>query len=504
MGFTKNKGLSVIIALMILTVFSVVAFVLPVNHSIVFGMGYCFAIFATLFLLSVILITLNKPNLNDKFHGFPIVYLAWSYFVAQLGLSAVQMINYEFPYFYAIIADVGLAVIYTSITIITYAAKNEIVRVEEKVAEKVFYIKNLQADIELLNSSDARLSKALKNLAETVRFSDPMSHSQLDSIENMIINKYNLLQENIEDVDTALSLCDEMQKLFAQRNKKCKILKNVPEKNHETDNSGIKIVAIGFGALNIFIIAVLVLFFIIIPNSQYNEALTLFNSKEYEQAIAAFEQLGNYKDSKFKIDEAQEALLEESYIAAEDCYKNQQYVEAIKLYEQLDDYKDSKDKIEHIYNMFATGGKIYFGEYKDKPVSWNILHTDKEKMLLVTEYPVETLAFNNELKNITWETSSIREWLNDDFLNEFSDEQKNRILVSVSKDVNDKVFLLSQEEYEQYSSAAYTEQISDWWLRTKTDAGMMFVNGENGELNTYGEGVVHAMGVRPCVWIALK
>jgi hypothetical protein len=42
-----------------------------------------------------------------------------------------------------------------------------------------------------------------------------------------MLNKLNLLQENITDVDVALPLCDEMQKLFAERNKKCKLLKNV-------------------------------------------------------------------------------------------------------------------------------------------------------------------------------------------------------------------------------------------------------------------------------------
>ncbi len=504
MGFTKNKGWSVVIALIALIVFSVVAFVLPVKHSILFWMGYSFTVFATLFLLAVILITLNKPSVNDKFHGLPVANLAWTYFVLQLGLSVWQMTNFEFPYFYAIIADTILAAIFIILTILTYAASNEITRVEEKVAEKVFYIKSLQGDIELLTSSDARLSKVLKDLSETVRFSDPMSHSQLASIENMIINKFNLLQENINDVDAALPLCDEMQKLFAERNKKCKLLKNVPEPKPETDNSGIKIVAIGFGVANVLVVFLLVLCFVIVPNVKYNEAVALFDNAAYEQAIIAFEELGNYKDSLSKIDEAKEALLEERYIVAEECYKNQRYVEAIRIFEELGDYRDSKSRIEHIYNMFATGGEVYFGVYEGDPIPWKILHTDKDKMLLITKYPVENLAYHDELKNITWETSSIREWLNDDFLKEFSNDQENRILMGVSKEIHDHVFLISQEEYEQYSTAAFSESISDWWTRTKTDAGMMFVSGETGELNTYGQGVVHALGVRPCVWVTLR
>ena len=40
-------------------------------------------------------------------------------------------------------------------------------------------------------------------------------------------------------------------------------------------------------------------------------------------------------------------------------------------------------------------------------------------------------------------------------------------------------------------------------IRTKTPAGMMFVN-KDGEINENGEIVVRAMGVRPCVWINLR
>lgn len=503
MGFTKNKGWSVVIALIALIAFSVVTFLLPVKRSVLFWMGYSFTVFATLFLLAVILITLNKPSLNDKFHGLPILNLAWIYFVLQLSLSIWQMTHFYLPYFYAVTADAVLAAVFIIFTILTYAAGNEIRRVEEKAAENVFYIKSLQGDIELLESSDLRLSKAIKDLAETVRFSDPMGHSQLASIENMIMNKIQLLQENINDVDAALSLCNEMQSLFAERNKKCKLLKGVPEPKSEADNSGITIIAIAFGVVNALVVFLLVLCFVIVPNAKYNEAAILLDNAQYEQAIVAFEDLGNYKDSLLKIDIAKESLLEERYILAETCYKNQQYVEAIQIFEELGDYKDSKDRIEHIYNMFATGGQIYFGVYESKPIPWKILHTDKDKMLLITEYPIENLAFNNETKNITWETSSIRVWLNDDFLKDFSGEQRNRILVAAENNLNDNIFLLSLEDYDQYSYAGVYETISDWWLRTKTDAGMMFVYGENGEVNTYGESVIRAKGVRPCVWIDL-
>ena len=44
----------------------------------------------------------------------------------------------------------------------------------------------------------------------------------------------------------------------------------------------------------------------------------------------------------------------------------------------------------------------------------------------------------------------------------------------------------------------------DWWLRTKTPAGMKYVYAGSEDINHTGESVVRALGVRPCVWISLK
>ena len=123
-------------------------------------------------------------------------------------------------------------------------------------------------------------------------------------------------------------------------------------------------------------------------------------------------------------------------------------------------------------------------------------------MLLIAHNPVEVLAFNDELKNITYETSTIRNWLNEDFLEEFSDDQRSRIIKS-DEGLNDDMFLLTEDQYNEYSENLSLNTYHDWWLRTKTDAGMMYVYGENSEVNTYGESVVRNMGVRPCVWISL-
>ncbi|MBO4897117.1 MAG: hypothetical protein J5590_02310 [Clostridia bacterium] len=503
MGFTRNKAWSIVIALIALILLNVVAFILPVYHGIHFWMGYSFAVFANIVLVVTAVVTLNKPNISKTFLGLPALSVVWIYFAIQTGLSIWQMTSFDFPYFAGVIINSALAAFVIITLILTNMGVKEIEKVDEKTAEKVFYIKNLKTDIELTETDNPDVSAKLKDLKDTVRFSDPMSHSQLTPLENKITNKFNILKENIDNPSIALTLCDEMQKLLSERNKKCRLLKGVPEPAAEKDNSGINILSAALAVLGFAAIFIFLLTFIIIPNGKYNAANALYQNEKYEEALFAFENLGNYKDSKAKVDLIKEKLYEDKYIQAENCYKTQDYVEAMRLYSELGDYKDSKDRIEQIYNKFAGGGEVYFGVYEGAPVAWKILKTEESRMLLITQDPVETLAFNDELKNIAYETSTVRNWLNDDFLSEFSDDQRSRIIKS-DDGLNDDIFLLTEEQYNEYSENLDLTTYNDWWLRTKTDAGMMYVYGESGDVDTYGESVVRNMGVRPCVWISLR
>ena len=87
-------------------------------------------------------------------------------------------------------------------------------------------------------------------------------------------------------------------------------------------------------------------------------------------------------------------------------------------------------------------------------------------------------------------------------MEEFSIEQRGRIIKNVDEQ-NDDIFLLTKEQLKKYGNVPLNTH-GDWWLRDKTDAGMMFVYGEDETVNETGESVVRVMGVRPCVWISLK
>lgn len=198
-------------------------------------------------------------------------------------------------------------------------------------------------------------------------------------------------------------------------------------------------------------------------------------------------------------------------------------IEGLKRFVRVDEYMEvidsqvteSQNKTSDIYK----GQIITFGNYE-----WRVLTVDKNKALLVTKDVITKKAYNEEFKEITWEDCTLRQWLNSEFLNAFSTDEKGKIIdtsivnknnptysTSGGNDTKDKVFLLSIEEASVYFSsdedrmAEYHGDNEWWWLRspgsTMKDAAFVFYDGsisDNGDFvfNNY-------YGVRPALWITI-
>ncbi len=144
------------------------------------------------------------------------------------------------------------------------------------------------------------------------------------------------------------------------------------------------------------------------------------------------------------------------------------------------------------------------------------------------------MPFHDDNCIITWENSSVRSWLNSDFLNEaFSDYEKNMILSAeisnppnpeyltyCGNDTVDKIFLLNVQEISDYFPSEYERRaIATQYAKDKE----LFVNGEgysnwltrsqgsypistcyvhcNGVINIIGSMSVFEEGIRPAMWI---
>ena len=192
----------------------------------------------------------------------------------------------------------------------------------------------------------------------------------------------------------------------------------------------------------------------------------------------------------------------------------------------------------------ATAEKtISFGSYQGEAIEWIVLDTKGEELFLLSKYALDFQPYNTAKENVTWETCSLREWLNNNFYDEaFSSDEKERIYkikvhtgdnskygTSGGNDTEDKLFLINTNEYESLREAdkkcymteyakqrthnndpEWYEQIINkfggacgWWLLSPgynsscavcvTGSGSVIPDGRRVQDNN--------VGIRPAMWI---
>lgn len=218
----STKGYAILGTLFVLV--SVIAFAVPTMKTATFWIAYVFTVAAFAAQIVIWKTALGKDKaLKSKFLGFPVIHIGIAYLIIQIAAFAVFMFVPTLSAWSAIVVCSVIAGISAVCMISAEAGRNEIERVEAKVQTKVFYIRELQADIELLadNESDADVKTALTQLAERIRFSDPMSNVQLADLENKISTKV----AELKTASSKLEIIPELNSLLDERNKKCKIIK---------------------------------------------------------------------------------------------------------------------------------------------------------------------------------------------------------------------------------------------------------------------------------------
>lgn len=100
----------------------------------------------------------------------------------------------------------------------------------------------------------------------------------------------------------------------------------------------IMIAVISVAIIFAVIATIVVLDVVIIPGSKYSKAIALMEDEKFDEAIAIFEALDDYKDS-------QEKSTECKYRSAVALMRHKKYDEAIAIFQALYGYKDSADRI---------------------------------------------------------------------------------------------------------------------------------------------------------------
>ena len=95
-----------------------------------------------------------------------------------------------------------------------------------------------------------------------------------------------------------------------------------------------------------------------------------------------------------------------------------------------------------VYNKseYKVGKTIEFGNYPqdkdgtEKPIEWIVMKKEGNQVLLLSKYVLDAKPYNKELEDVTWETSDIRQWLNNEFYTTaFNKAEKAKIQTSLIK-----------------------------------------------------------------------
>lgn len=220
----KNKGMAYAVLAIAFVLFNVIAFAVPTAKTSTFWIAYVFAAVAFVSQIAIWKFAFKGADtLKSKFLGIPLISVGITYLIIQLIAFAIFMAFPIAPTWIAIVVCALILGISTICLIGTETGRKEINRVEEKVEKKVFYIKSLQVDIEMLASdeTDAVTKAALTKLAEKIRFSDPMSSEVLEELEAEIAAKV----KELKTAENKVEIIKVLDSLLTERNKKAKLLK---------------------------------------------------------------------------------------------------------------------------------------------------------------------------------------------------------------------------------------------------------------------------------------
>ena len=224
------------------------------------------------------------------------------------------------------------------------------------------------------------------------------------------------------------------------------------------------------------------------------------------------------------------------------CKEAREWGNAEAAFELAEDYQDAADQLQsirqiqnQIQNLSDTkiGDSFFFGSYEQdndlsngkEPIEWIVLFQEDNRLMAISKYALDSQPFNTVSTDVTWESCTLREWLNEEFLNNaFSQEDQSLIpeaFVRANPNTTDQVFLLNEYEsltmrflgsdYFQSTACiptAYaitqgcltsTSGGCKWWLRpdgeTTNHNGFTPAAGKQPDVSFVGG------GVRPSIWI---
>ncbi len=215
--------------LIVLAVFILVAFFIPFVRNAVFWVALGFGAFAILIQLFVADSAFHDmTSATRNYYGFPVARIGLVYMLAQIALSFASMafaavipVKYEILLFLLVFATAAVGYLGAD------TMRGEIERMDSKLSVETSRIRKLRAATAPLaeRCQDEAARKAVWEVADAFRFSDPVSSKATieieDDLENAVAGlRFQITKGRTEEI---VNTCRDISALLQERNELCKL-----------------------------------------------------------------------------------------------------------------------------------------------------------------------------------------------------------------------------------------------------------------------------------------
>lgn len=285
-------------------------------------------------------------------------------------------------------------------------------------------------------------------------------------------------------------------------------------------------------------------------DEMYYSAKEKMDAGRYEKAIEEFKSISDWRDSAELISICQQKDGEKT-IALKKRRKKVYILAAVAALaivviiaaSSIISYVGILQQAKANVSDAKVGSIVTFGTYTEESdtlekskIDWRVLAKEDDRILVISNRIIDAMPYHNVFQvDVTWETCSLRKWLNSAFINSaFNSAEKKLIIESEvltekasysdtdpGNNTKDKIFLLSESEFEKYlhsdgscfatnyatekTAEGYFTHLYSWWLRSPgaspDSASDVFIS--TSDVDSTFAAYSHN-GVRPAMWISLE
>ena len=228
---TKEKSLALTAAIygIIFATYNILIFVIFSEFSAVFWLSYAFTLIAFAAQCISMYFALKRHEIETIFFGMPLTSLSFFYLIAQAVVGVIFMffqgVNTTIPF----VIQLLMLAIFLVVAIIAIMARDTVMQVADDIKTKTVQHKSTHIDVEMLYTActHPELKERLRKLAQTIKYSDPMTNDAIADVEYRIMQKLSELRVYVDygENDEAMQACKALELLYVERNKKLLISK---------------------------------------------------------------------------------------------------------------------------------------------------------------------------------------------------------------------------------------------------------------------------------------